>query len=504
MTTTRPRDTDVVERMNAALDQLARLVDAERTSWPDHEVVPVEPAGRHVGERSRRRSVAAMAAAVLVLVVGAVALLGTGRSTELRSQVGPNAPGDVETYDLDLPDVNMTEDEILMSTTTDVVLWQLDDGSWLELSRREGAASALRADRGNQPVAASLPGEVFLPVQPGEVPSTLEVRWAREDGDAWFLRQFLAPDDDIDRLIGWLAEIEPTIDGGPTATIAGWIDGAGRVESRTRTWSVSPEAAGPGDEVTLEVIDAGASRRSNLLAIATDPPTPIDVAGTVGVRLESFADDAAMPGGSQPVVVQWAVREARTATLWIPARLADREEEILGALRPVGAMVPDDDSAYRVVDAEMTIDAGEDGNAIISAGAEDGIKPGHGVYDGGLVGVVVWVRMGESEVRLLDDPESVVAAWIPPDEDGSGITLDGTVRSARGEVVFTSDVPVPDGVDLTGRAVVIGGDPHSRLQFKVPIGTITTEADGLTPAWSVALAGSLDDGPVTIIVPNER
>lgn len=471
-----------MSRMCAALDDLAdRPEQSSSESVPEAWPIASDPGGRG---RPRWTSLVA-AGLVVVAVVAGIALTRRGTPEAVGNHI--DAPPD--TYQLRLDDARLDVDELTVATGTDEALWRIDGGGWLRLFVRYGTSNVSFG----VPTETDLPGTVWLTnVSVGQA-RTVEARWARPDGDLWFLTEYLASSDDTGRVLGWLGELASGPDGAAAASelLDERSDVAGPVPIRYRSWSIDDH------EVTLTVVDNGdASGTANLLAQAAAPPTPTTVRGH---------DALSFPMNDGGTAIAWDVSPGRWASMRIPADLHDRQDELLAALRPTWAPpATGEQQAYRVIDAGLSHDGR---GVVVAAGADQGVQSGHGVYRRGLIGVVQDVGGSTSSVGLLSSSDVEIAASVtyrdPEAPDGSGYaSVEGTVHTADGEVVFRPDRSPPGGA-LSGRPVVVAGGPDSPLlQSKVPIGTILRPArSNDSGRYIVELEGDLADGPVTIIIP---
>jgi hypothetical protein len=155
----------------------------------------------------------------------------------------------------------------------------------------------------------------------------------------------------------------------------------------------------------------------------------------------------------------------------------------------------------------VTLEISQDG-ASVDAGSSQGLQPGVGVYDAGLIGVVQDTGSSSSTVRMLGSDELAVRASVVyaygDDPDNGFASLVGTVKTVGSQLVFLADSPVPSErlSLLIGADVVVAGEAGSLLHPKVPIGTIErpVSADD-TSSFVLALTGSLTASHATVILP---
>lgn len=226
----------------------------------------------------------------------------------------------------------------------------------------------------------------------------------------------------------------------------------------------------------------------------TSPNRKIVLVATGGLVAAGIVGVALLPSNESRNPASNAVPTATSTTGVVPPNVT---------VTPTIAISPDDRS-YRIVTAHLSVSAS---TATLNVGSEHGLRPGVGVYQGRLIGIVEETSATTSTARLLGSAGLEVPAAVPyldaDAEDQSGVsTIEGTVRALRDQVVFTPVEPISDDGLIVGEDVVVAGGPDTLLHGKVAIGSIShaVSIDGST-SYMLQLRRVDPDTAVTIIVP---
>jgi len=265
---------------------------------------------------SRRWTPAAAAVLAVASLIGLIVLRGPAQ--EPADQVA-TSPG---SYDLTIPEANLTEDVVTIGSGAQSVVWRELDGSrWLYLVVRPDAGPAARRSIDGKVVESRLGGDLRLLIDGDE---RLTVRWVRPDDDVWLLTSYdntarVDLGTTVQALAGIRSDGADLLIEDPSFEVFR-SEPAGSAPQRYRSWTLS------AGTVTLTVTEhAGAAAFASLLDSGPGQVSSTTVDGATAVQMDTT---------DGRTVVAWETADGSYATLVVPANLTSRLDEILDNLQP--------------------------------------------------------------------------------------------------------------------------------------------------------------------------